>query len=103
MKKLGMGIGLEQGIYDRFDPEQMILRDQLAADRTSLANQTAFLAYIRTALALFAGGVTFVHFFDMVLLKVTGWVFLPLGVVTFWVGFYRYNRLRIELRKLRRR
>jgi putative membrane protein len=103
VNKLSLGIGLERGIYERFNESEMILRDHLAADRTSLANQNTFLAYTRTALALFAGGVTFIHFFKTPLLEIVGWVFLPIGLVTFWLGFYRYNRLRIELRKLRRR
>ena len=80
----------------------MACADQLAADRTSLANQNTFLAYIRTALAIFAGGVTFIHFFKDPILEVVGWACLPIGLVTFWIGFYRYNRLRVELRKLKR-
>ena len=88
--------------YSRFDSEQMILRDHLAADRTTLANQNTFLAYIRTALTLFVAGVTFVRFFDMPLVEIIGWVFVPVGVATFLVGLIRYNSLRIALKALRR-
>ena len=35
---------------------QLILRDHLAADRTVLANERTFLAYIRTTLTLFVAG-----------------------------------------------
>ena len=50
--------------YARFKEQDLILRDYLAADRTALANETTFLAYLRTVLALVAGGVSLVHFFD---------------------------------------
>ena len=102
MKVPGPGVGIEEGIYSRFDVSEMILRDHLAADRTTLANQSAFLAYIRTALTLFVAGVTFVKFFEISVVEIIGWVFIPVSVLTFWLGLYRYNRLRIDLEKLRR-
>jgi len=89
--------------YSRFDADHMILRDHLAADRTTPSNQNTFLAYIRTALTLFVAGVTFVRFFDTPIVEVIGWVFVPVGVVTFLIGLIRYNSLRIALKALRRR
>jgi putative membrane protein len=77
----------------------MILRDYLAVDRTILTNQSTFLAYIRTALTLFVAGLTFVKFFDQVVIEIIGWAFIPIGVATFAVGFFRYNRLRISLNR----
>lgn len=99
----GPGVGIEEGIYGRFDVSEMILRDHLAADRTTLANQSTFLAYIRTALTFFVAGVTFIKFFEISIIVVVGWVFVPVSVLTFWLGLYRYNRLRLDLEKLRRR
>ena len=96
------GVGIEEGIYGRFDLSEMILRDHLAADRTVLANQTAFLAYIRTALTFFVAGVTFIRFFDVSVVEIIGWVFIPASVLTFWLGLFRYNRLRVDLERLRR-
>ena len=98
----GPGVGIEEGIYGRFETEQMILRDHLAADRTTLANQSAFLAYIRTALTFFVAGATFIRFFEVSIVEIIGWVFIPASILTFWLGLYRYNRLRIDLEKLRR-
>ena len=43
--------------YGDRSPEELILRDILAADRTSLANERTFLAYIRTALTLVIGSI----------------------------------------------
>ena len=96
------GVGIEAGIYDRFKVSEMILRDHLAADRTLLANQTTFLAYIRTALTFFVAGITFIRFFDVSAIEIVGWAFIPAAVFTFWLGLFRYRRLRTDLEKLRR-
>ena len=86
--------------YANVDLSHMQLRDHLAADRTKLSNQNTFLAYIRTALTLFLAGVTFIQFFGSQLVVVVGWIFIPIGLVTFFVGLLRYNRLRLALRKI---
>jgi putative membrane protein len=78
----------------------MILRDYLATDRTILANQNTFLAYLRTALTLFVVGITFIRFFDQLIVVIIGWVFIPIGIFTFLVGLVRYNRLRLVLDKI---
>ena len=96
------GVGIEAGIYGRFNVSEMILRDHLAADRTLLANQTTFLAYIRTALTFFVAGITFIRFFDVSAIEIVGWAFIPASVLTFWLGLFRYRRLRTDLEKLRR-
>ncbi len=86
-------------VYSDIDHSKLILRDYLAIDRTILANQNTFLAYIRTALTLFAAGLTFIKFFDSRVLEYIGWAFIPIGVITFVVGLIRYNRLRATLSK----
>jgi len=43
----------EEAYYEGVKPDQLILRDHLALDRTELANERTLLAYIRTSLALF--------------------------------------------------
>jgi uncharacterized membrane protein YidH (DUF202 family) len=47
---------------------------------------------MRTALTLFVAGVTFVHFFDNVIIVIIGWIFIPLGIITVMIGIFRYNR-----------
>lgn len=78
----------------------MILRDYLAADRTVLANERTFLAYIRTGLTLFVAGVTFIHFFEPVMIIVLGWLFVPLGIVVFAIGAMRYRKMQSLLREM---
>ncbi len=80
--------------YSKFVKDEWILRDYLAVDRTVLANERTFLAYIRTALTLFIAGVSFIQFFDSVAIEVVGWIFVPVGIATFIVGFTRYNKMK---------
>src|SRR3989338_797353 len=60
----------------------MNLADELAVQRTTLANERTWLAYLRTALTLFVAGVTFVQFFSSRIIQLIGWGFIPLGMVT---------------------
>jgi len=86
--------------YLKVDRSEMILRDYLAIDRTILANQNTFLAYIRTALTLFVAGITFIRFFDQVVVEIVGWVFIPVGLATFVIGLIRYNKKRVVLDRI---
>jgi putative membrane protein len=103
MRLFGRKSSVGTMFYSGFNTEDMILRDHLAADRTTLSNQNTFLAYIRTALTLFVAGVTFVRFFETPVVEIIGWIFIPIGALTFLVGLIRYNRLRVALQGLRRR
>jgi putative membrane protein len=70
-----------------------ILRDYMAIERTVMANERTFLSYIRAALGLFFGGVSFMEFFDNVVIHMVGWLFIPLGLATFGVGLWRYKKI----------
>lgn len=71
----------------------MILRDYLAVDRTILTNETAFMAYIRTALAMIAAGVSLVKFFNDPVMHVLGWSFMGVGTVLAMYGYHRYRQV----------
>jgi hypothetical protein len=43
--------------------------------------------------------VTFVRFFDHLVVVIIGWAFIPLGVATFFVGLWRYNVLRLRMKR----
>lgn len=74
--------------------------DKNALIRTMLANQRTFLAYLRTALTIFVTGAGFLKFFDSLITDIVGWVFIPIGVATFVVGVWRYNELRLRMKRL---
>jgi len=70
-----------------------ILRDRLAENRTVLANERTFLSYVRTALALFAAGVSFIKFFDSALIVLVGWALLPAGIYTLVKGVVSFRNM----------
>ncbi len=90
--------------YSKINPDEMILRDHLAYDRTILANETTLLAYLRTAMALLAAGATLFRLYsDDAFFQVLGMVMLVLGVLIAAVGIHRFfamsKRLTILLDK----
>ena len=86
--------------YAEFSQEELILRDYLAAHRTTLANDRTLLANIRTTLTFLIGGVSFIQFFDSPFVRGTGWSFLPLALVVLAVGLLRYGRMRSALAEM---
>jgi len=76
-----------------------ILRDDMAVHRTTLANERTFLAYVRTALTLFVAGVTFVKFFDNLMVVATGWLMIPVSLVVLAQGISRYRVMVRTIRK----
>lgn len=58
-----MELGMKDLFYEKYrDP--MILRDQLAMDRTILSNERTFLAYTWTALSIVVVGASFIKFLE---------------------------------------
>lgn len=89
-----------KGFYMQFKREELILRDYLAADRTVLANERTFMAFIRTAIALAAAGGSLIQFFDSVATTAGGVIFLILAVATLGWGLQRYFHYRRHLAML---
>lgn len=81
--------------YDDVNPDELILRDRLALDRTHLANERTLLAYVRTAFMLLAGGATAIKALpgDRVAF-VTGWILLTWGVLIVLFGGWRFRTIR---------
>ncbi len=76
--------------YAKFKRDEMILRDWLAMDRTILANKRTFLAYGRTAIALFVLGIAFVRLTNHQFFEISGFVLMSLGIMIFIVGSREY-------------
>jgi putative membrane protein len=88
--------------YERFQREELILRDELAIDRTILANERTVLAYFRSALTLVIVGITFLQFFEKGILPYVGIVFIPCGLAVGVFGFMRYRKMDTSIRIIRR-
>ena len=90
--------------YDRFQHDELILRDELALDRTRLANERTLLAYARTGLMVVVTGATAIKLFGEQNLQYVfwGWVFVVIGVVIGVFGIWRFFLMAKELGRLRK-
>jgi len=83
-------------------PEQLILRDVLARDRTVLANERTLLSYVRTGLMLCIAGATLYK----LMLEDGPWVvwlaavLTALGVVVLVAGLVRFRTMHRRLRSI---
>jgi putative membrane protein len=86
---------LDSERYQKFIKEELILRDQLAIDRTKLSNDRTLLSFSRTALTLLISGITALHFISAqdFLLTTLAWLFTLGGPVVMFVGLKRYQRM----------
>ncbi len=75
------------------------LNDILAMERTSMANERTFLAYIRTSLTLIVPGLTGVELASSPGLKVVAALFVPVGIIVFFIGVARFYKKR-KVRRL---
>ncbi|MBI4286567.1 MAG: DUF202 domain-containing protein [Chloroflexi bacterium] len=89
--------------YAQFNRDELILRDYLAADRTALANERTLLSYIRTSVALAAGGVSLIHFLGSLAADIGGGVLLALAAGVLIVGLQRFVWYRRRLKNLLRK
>lgn len=73
-------------------------RDQLAIDRTILANQRTFLAFLRTGLMILVSGITFLKLFNTdPLLVITGYTLIPISIIIFAIGFILFFRMKRKI------
>lgn len=77
------------------NPNELILRDHLALERTRLANERTLLAYIRTAFMLIVAGATALKVFaDTPGVLTASWAFIALGVFVGAFGTWRFVTVR---------
>lgn len=88
--------------YENFSKKELILRDHLAIDRTTLSNESTLLAYIRTSLAVIAAGATLIHFFDEIWVKVFGAFLVIFGITIIIVGIARYRKMQKSINEIER-
>ena len=89
--------------YQRFLKEELILRDELAIDRTLLANERTLMAYVRLAITLIIAGVSIIHFAMEKWFETIGFLCVPIGIAAGILGWIRYQRMDLEIREIRNR
>jgi inner membrane protein YidH len=73
--------------------EDLDLRECLALERTTLANERTFLSYARTAVMILITGITVFKIFpDYLIVFILGWGAILISVVLFFVGLKKYAR-----------
>ena len=77
--------------------EETKLRDDLAIDRTVLANERTFLSYSRTALALVGAAAVIFKFSDPVIGMIFGSLAATLAVFVFFWGLRNYRMMKAHL------
>ncbi len=86
-------------VPDYKNREKIILRDFLALERTTLANERTLFSYIRTSLYLILGGIAF---WKMESLETIQWLaYLSFGISFLMIvyGLVRYFKLKRKLQK----
>jgi len=68
----------------------MDLRDELAIQRTILANQRTLLSFLTASLAIAATGATLIRFFPGHWTYWAGWLLLPFSAMLCIYGFRNY-------------
>ena len=89
--------------YSRFEASELILRDELAIDRTLLANERTLLSYLRSGIALAIAGVSIIHFSHQAWFTAVGVACLPGGLVTVWIGIRKYRQMDKAILVIRRK
>lgn len=79
--------------------DEIILRDYLAMQRTTLANERTVFSYIRTSLYLVLGGIGLLEVEQFENLRWAGYVALTISVFLLIYGIVRYFVLRVKLQK----
>ena len=88
--------------YLKFDCSDLILRDELAVDRTLLSNERTLLAYLRSAAALLIAGFSMIHFAGQDWFWAVGIACLPAGIIVAIVGVERYRGMKESIALVRR-
>jgi|SRR5690606_30946952 len=79
--------------------KDLILREKLALQRTHLANQTALLAFVRTAMYFFVAGLSIDSFFKFSETHLVMWTFFIISFMLLLYGVANYfkNKKMIKL------
>lgn len=74
--------------------KDLVLREYLAVERTKLAAETTFLAYIRTGLYFLVAGSTLESFVDTTFVEIIGIPLIAIGMLTMIGGYVRYRKVK---------
>jgi putative membrane protein len=77
------------------------IKDTLAIERTSFANERTFLAYMRTALSLIVAGFSLHQFFKSDISSWLACVLIPAGLYIGYKGYLKFVKKRAMIKRKR--
>ncbi|GAA4311607.1 DUF202 domain-containing protein [Nibribacter koreensis] len=77
------------------------IKDTLAIERTSFANERTFLAYMRTALSLIVAGFSLHQFFKSDISMWLACILIPAGVYIGYKGYLKFVKKRAMIKRKR--
>jgi len=77
--------------------KDLILREKLALQRTILANQSTFLAFLRTAMYFLVAGISINNLTSFHYGKLTEIVFIIVSLTLLTIGIINYKRQKIKI------
>ena len=86
-------------VPDYQNKEKIILRDFLALERTTLANERTLFAYIRTSLYLILGGIAFLKMESLETIQWLSYLSFGISFLMIVYGIIRYFKLKRKLQK----
>jgi len=95
MKKIRM----PKIVPDYKNREKIILRDFLALERTTLANERTLFSYIRTSLYLILGGIAFLKMESLANIQWLAYLSFGISALMIIYGLVRYFKLKRKLQK----
>ena len=88
----------ENSSNEIIDERGTFQRNELALDRTLLANERTFLSYIRTAIMLFATGATLHKLFTPSFFNVAvSLILVGFSLFALVFGIYRFKRIKKDI------
>ena len=88
-------------MYTKFNPDELILRDHLAADRTMLANERTLLSYLRASIFLIISAITFLKVFSSEWYMIaTSYFLIVLGLIIGVIGTIRFLNMKRRIESI---
>ncbi len=79
--------------------KDLILREELAWERTRLAIQRTTLSYLRTAMYFAVAGISVKHALAFSFNDLIGWIFIGVSFIVLIIGFITHTRASKKLRE----
>lgn len=78
----------------------LLVTDQLAIDRTNLANLRTLLAFIRTGLYFIISALAIFKFGDTSWLSTFAWIFVSIGIIFIIIGIFNFIKTKKSIQRI---